>query len=298
MFDMRKFLIAFVVVGLVWNLPLYGAYPPVKDLLMHLTGISIDENGKRTDAEGGLTTVFQKAFNGVYKDAEEFGSQSLALFGEKSKVLQYLEEYDGKYSLAKSSEDVTKEEKEKGECGIFWEGFFSCQLFGYNVFNHKGLEEKVEKVAKCDHTGQKGTEELVRVCKVLLSEDFGRKILSDLFVDAFLKHKKGACSYVDVWFYRPKRGPIFRFYIAYRQYISDRFDVSFCFDYNIGKCHFESSEIRVSRWFEVGTFCLRSFEKRTPYSEGLEEQPYYGTEALKYALQKFKEQKKFNEWHK
>ncbi|MBR1844025.1 MAG: hypothetical protein IJ793_04115 [Opitutales bacterium] len=217
---MRKFLIVFVAAGLAKNLPLYGAYPPVKDLLMHLTGISIDEYGKRTDAEDGLTAVFQKAFKDVYENAKKSDFKNLALFGEKSKALQYLEEYDGKYSLAKFSENVTKEEKEKGECGILWKGFFSCQLFGYNVFNHKGLGEKVEKVAKCEHADQKGTEELVRVCKVLLSEDFGRKILSDLFVDAFLQHKKDACSYVDVWFYRSEREPIFRFCIDYRNILA------------------------------------------------------------------------------
>jgi len=274
------------------NLPLYGVYPPAENLLMHLTGISIDKNGKRTDAEGGLTAVFQKAFKDVYENAKKSDFKNLALFGEKSKVLQCLEEYDGKYSLVKFSENVTKEEKEKGECGILWKGFFSCQLFGYNVLNHKGLEEKVEKVAKCEHTGRKGTEELVRVCKVLLSKDFARKILSDSFADAFLQHKKDACSYVNVWFYRPKREPIFCFYIAYRQYISDRFDVLFCFDYNIRECCFESSEIRVSRWFEVGTFCLQFFEKRDPYSEGLKEQPYHGTEALKYALRKLEANKR------
>ncbi|MBR1844024.1 MAG: hypothetical protein IJ793_04110 [Opitutales bacterium] len=49
----------------------------------------------------------------------------------------------------------------------------------------------------------------------------------------------------------------------------------------------------MSRWFEVGTFCLQFFEKRDPYSEGIDEQPYHGTKALKYALRKLEANKRY-----
>ncbi len=135
---MRKFLIAFVVVGLVRNLPLYG-YPSVKELLKHLLGIGIDENGKRTEVKGGLTTVFQKAFNDVYESAKESDFKNLALFGEK-----HLKDNSSPGQV--DQESGTKQERKMVESS---KGYFACRLFGCrDVFTRDAFNEAVSSAAK------------------------------------------------------------------------------------------------------------------------------------------------------
>ena len=70
MFDMRKFLIVFVAAGLAKNLPLYGAYPTVKDLLMHLTGTVKDEKPGELICEEALERIFTDAFCKAVKESK------------------------------------------------------------------------------------------------------------------------------------------------------------------------------------------------------------------------------------
>ena len=237
---MRKFLIAFVVVGSVWNLPLYG-YPPAKELLKHLLGIGIDENGKRTEVEGGLTTVFQKAFNDVYEDAKKSDFKNLALFGEK---LLNNNSSPGQVDQESGIEQERKMVK-------FSKGYFACRLFGYrDFFTRDTFNEAVSLAAKRYNADE---EAFARVCRVLVSEDFARKILTNAFVDAFFENKDNTCSYVGVDFYRASM-ECFCFTVRYKQWLDYHADVLFRFNYDVKGGCFGEGEVRVGKYFLISRF--------------------------------------------
>ena len=150
---MRKFLIVFVAAGLAKNLPLYGAYPPVKDLLMHLTGTDRDEKNGKLLCRRTLDNVFKSAFD---KTARKRGV--LEFFGEAAA---------SRVALNESSSF-----KVDYRIGDAFRNFSTRSEWKFSTRN-----ECMEILSLMDLN-------LRKIYKVLLSEDFARGLLTDAFVDA------------------------------------------------------------------------------------------------------------------
>lgn len=179
-------------VGLAVSSSAYGNWPTPKDFINHLLGTS------------GLYATFKAAFEAVYnnKEAKSSDFKKLKLFGEESGALGTWE----KFALKKYGKQLALKKYDhvlQGKCG-----FFSCMVDLKNVLNienvdkavemrFKDIKEDVEKKFSQDCINNKVMPAVKKICRVLLSEDFARKLLTDSFVNEFLAPAKSANKSVE-----------------------------------------------------------------------------------------------------
>ena len=94
---MRRFLIVFITAVLAKNLPSYGTYPPVEDLLMHLTGTGKDKQTGKLFYKRTWDEVFANAYKKA-REAEEWkllgaDAEECTRLGESS-CFKYRIDYD------------------------------------------------------------------------------------------------------------------------------------------------------------------------------------------------------------
>ena len=196
MFDIRRFLIVFITAGLAKNLPLYGTYPPVKDLLMHLTGTVKDEETGKLLYKGTLDEVFESAYNKSYEaikwkklpEEDEQDAPSYEVIGWKL--------------LGEDATERTMIEKPSSfKYGIKKIGTVPAT----DVYRMLCLEVEDLGVNK--------------IYAVLLSEDFARGLLTDEVVDAFYGLSGSRCSVSvrDKEVENDNLGILRNFYVTYFQ---------------------------------------------------------------------------------
>ena len=161
----------------------YGTpYPSLEDIRQHFSS-------------PGTHAMFVKTFKEVREKAERFGFKELKLFGEGKKPLFQLpksmspgEPYNPKDFLH------YREKFDERLCG-----FSLCSIDDLAVFNDftlkKVVETRAEALAICD---LKQISEVVKVCKVLLSEAFARKLLTDALVRVFYENREYSDSFFDI----------------------------------------------------------------------------------------------------
>ena len=167
------------ICGISYGVP----YPSFYEMLRHLC------SGKGTHA------MFSNAFGDVREQSELLNFKDLKLFGEKKKPLFVLpkgvlpeESYDLKEFL-----DYRKNFEERF-CGFIW-----CNIDNLAVFNDFTLKKAVETRAE-DLLIRNSEEiaELVKVCKVLLSEAFAKKLLTDALTEAFYESRMYGGTFFNV----------------------------------------------------------------------------------------------------
>ena len=215
-------------VGLAVSSSAYGVWPNPKKFIEHLVGTS------------GLYATFKAAFEDVYREAEPSGFENLKLFGEKNGALEPWK----KFAQKKYNYDVVKT----------WEnrGFFSCMVGLINVLNIEDVEKAVEGKFSKDSIDNKLMPAVTKICKVLLSEDFAKKLLTDSFVAEFLKSVKTSdysyCSvnFYSVWYSKDN----LKFSLEYVQ-PSSQVRLEFQVNFNVKKCCLEKNgEVDIG-WFEI-----------------------------------------------
>jgi len=215
--------------GLAVSSSAYGNWPPPKDFINHLLG-----------GTSGLYATFKAAFEDVYKKAEPSGFKNLKLFGEESGALARWKEF----ALKKYDYDVVKT----------WEnrGFFSCMVGLINVLNIEDVEKAVEGKFSKDSIDNKLMPAVTKICKVLLSEDFAKKLLTDSFVKEFLASVETSdysyCSvnFYSVWYSKDN----LKFSLEYVQ-PSSQVRLEFQVNFNVKKCCLEENgEVDIG-WFEI-----------------------------------------------
>ena len=123
MFGMRKFLIAFIALGLAKHFPLYGVYPPAKEVLRQLCG------------EKGLDSTFKQAFWEVWKEASSFGFQNFPILGEKQGLITFFD---------KDLEPFGTSVSQKQKVNSIW-GEFSWKLNGTEISKAEQIWSAIEK---------------------------------------------------------------------------------------------------------------------------------------------------------
>ena len=236
--------------GLAVSSSAYGNWPNPKDFLKHLLG-----------GTSGLYATFKAAFEDVYRDAEPSDFKNLKLFGEGISTL----ESRGWFRLQKYDHEVLQRNQ----------GFFSCMVALRNVLNIKDVEEAVKKkfedIEKAvkgkfskDSIDNKLMPAVTKICKVLLSEDFARKLLTESFVDEFLASAKDYSDYsycsvcfsdysycsvcfCPVWYSECD----FSFRLQYVQPLS-QVRLEFEVDFNVQDCCLgENGEVDIGNNFEI-----------------------------------------------
>lgn len=218
-------------VGLAVSSSAYGNWPKPKKFIEHLLKPS------------GLYATFKAAFEAVFKEAEPSGFKNLQLFGEKSGALEPWKEFD----LKEYDYNVLKKNR----------GFFSCMVGLTNILNIENIEEAVEKNFSEDRCiDRKFMPAVTKICRVLLSEDFARKLLTDLFVDEFLASAKEAdfsyCSvnFYSVWYSEHD----LNFSLEYVQ-LPLPIRLEFQVNFNVEKCCLEENgEVDIGRFEIQGCF--------------------------------------------
>lgn len=247
--------------GLAVSSSAYGVWPNPKDFIDHLVGTS------------GLYATFKAAFEDVYGDAEFSGFENLKLFGEESRALELwkefaLKKYGTQFALEKYDHKVLQ-----GKCG-----FFSRMVDLRNVLNIKDVEEAVKKkfedIEKAvkgkfskDRINNKLMPAVTKICRVLLSEDFAKKLLTDSFVGEFLTSAESAnysyCSvdFYSVWYSKSD----FNFRLQYVQ-PSSQVRLEFEVDFDVEECCLkENGEVDIENFMIQG---CRIFPKEACLSQG------------------------------
>lgn len=155
MFGMRKFLIAFIALGLAKHFPLYGVYPPAKEVLRQLCG------------EKGLDSTFKQAFWEVWEGALPFGFQNFPILGEKQGLITFFD---------KDLEPFGTSVSQKQKVDSIW-GEFSWKLNGTEISKAEQIWSAIEK--KHLSLSDKGRKNLTKVCQTLLSGRFAEKLLGE-----------------------------------------------------------------------------------------------------------------------
>ena len=212
---MRKFLIAFIALGLAKHFPLYGVYPPAKEVLRQLCG------------EKGLDSTFKQAFWEVWKEASSFGFQNFPILGEKQGLITFFD---------KDLEPFGTSVSQKQKVDSIW-GEFSWKLNGTEISKAEQIWSAIEK--KHLSLSDKGRKNLTKVCQTLLSERFAEKLLGQKAVCAiygYCKEKPYSSFSVDFSRYTYDEKPgVFWFRILYSQQhqLGHTFMVGFRFWYNV-----------------------------------------------------------------
>ena len=188
--------------------------------------------------------VVTKAFEDVYAGAKESDFGDLKLIGEENGTLILPEVLALLYYNPEDYRD--------------WQwrfdtiyGFFSCTVQGMSVFNGETIRKAVETAEeerlkkRLTRSDTKRIAELTKVCRVLLSEEFAKRLLTEPLLKALYDNKDAAYSCFDVEFSpHVSEENIFRFDVMYSQTIKDeerqakaasRFAVRFHFGYDLAK---------------------------------------------------------------
>jgi hypothetical protein len=142
----------------------------------------------------GTHAMFVENFKNVYKDAKASSFKKLKLFSEKKESLFWVPDISGKNSY--DPEDFLHYRKRFDECFC---GFLLCSIDDLAVFNDWTLGKAVETRAKdLGIDNAKEISELIKVCKVLLSEAFAKKLLTNALVEEFYGDYENSDSFFDV----------------------------------------------------------------------------------------------------
>ena len=230
---MRKFLIAFIALGLAKHFPLYGVYPPAKEVLRQLCG------------QNGLDSTFKQAFGTVREEALYGGFENFPIFGEKQGLITAFDEDLDPFgtSVLQRTDSI-------------W-GEFSWKLNGTNISKADQIRAAVEK--KHRSLSDEGRKNLTKVCQTLLSERFTEKLLGKKAVYAlygYCKEKPYSSFSVDFSRYTYDEKPgVFWFRILYSQQHQSghTFMVGLYFWYNVENDSYGLKEdcLAVSVWDRV-----------------------------------------------
>ena len=212
---------------------LYGTpYPSLNKIRVYL------------DSRGGTGKVVTKAFEDVYAGAKESDFGDLELIGEENGTLILPE------MLALLSYKPEDYRDWQWQFDTIY-GFFSCTVQGMSVFNGETIRKAVETAEEerlkklLTRSDTKRIAELTKVCRVLLSEEFAKRLMTEPLLKALYDNKDAAYSCFDVEFSpHVSEENIFRFDVMYSQTIKDeerqakaasRFAVRFHFGYDLAK---------------------------------------------------------------
>ena len=210
---------------------LYGApYPSLNDVYSHLCSkVETDE-----------------VITGAFKSAYEL--KNLSLIGETNGSLTLPNGFAPKYYTPKDYRDW------QWKFGTIY-GFFSCTVNGASVFNEETLRKAVE-ASETDRLGKtmltradtQRITEIVKICRVLLSEEFAKKLLTEPLLQALYDNKDAAYTCFDVKFSPDALDKnIFRFEVMYSQTVKEEkrqskdasvFALRFSFGYDLQKHDF------------------------------------------------------------
>ena len=216
----------------------YGMpYPSLQDIELHLN----------PDGQSGSEAFIKNAFRDVCQQAEasgfkKSGFKKLKLIGEKNRALTL----PNGLTLRDYRPQDYRDWQWKFDT-IY--GFFSCTVNDVSVFNEKTLrkavmasEEKRLKKKMLLRSDTKKIEEITKICQVLLSEEFAKKLLTERVLRALYDNKDAAYSCFDIKFSPHVYENVFRFDVVYSQIVKDEnrkekgasvFAVWFHFGYNI-----------------------------------------------------------------
>lgn len=210
---------------------LYGApYPSLDDVYSHLCSkVETDE-----------------VITGAFKSAYEL--KNLSLIGEANGALVLPNGFALKDYRPKDYRDW------QWKFGTIY-GFFSCTVNGASVFNEETLRKAVE-ASETDRLGKtmltradtQRITEIVKICRVLLSEEFAKKLLTEPLLQALYDNKDAAYTCFDVEFSPDALDKnIFRFEVMYSQTVKEEkrqskdasvFALRFSFGYDLQKHDF------------------------------------------------------------
>ena len=138
--------------------------------------------------------MFVENFKNVYEDAEASGFKKLKLFSEKKRSLFQLPDISGKNSYNPKNFLHFRKKFEERFCG-----FLLCSIDDLAVFNDWSLGKAVETRARdLGINNAREISELIKVCKVLLSEAFAKKLLTNALVEEFYEDYENSDSFFDV----------------------------------------------------------------------------------------------------
>lgn len=204
--------------------------------------------------------VVTKAFEDVYAGAKESGFENLKLIGEENLALTLPDGCASVYYNPESYRDW------QWKFDTIPGGFF-CTVRDVSVFNGKTIRRTVEaseekRLGRIFMTRSETNkiEELTKVCRILLSEEFAKRLLTEPLLKALYDNRDAAYSCFDVGFSRDEgnvfRSDVVRFDVTYFQIVreSDRkkkdasvFGVYFHFGYDLEKHDFGER-----MWDDVG----------------------------------------------
>ena len=160
-----------------------AAYPSFNEILQHLC------------PEKGTHAMFAEKFKDVCEGAEASDFKDLKLFGEGKKPFFQLPKSMSPEELYNPGAFLNYRKCfDEKYCGFLW-----CNIDKLAVFNDftlkNAVETRAENLAICD---SKQISEVVKVCKVLLSETFARKLLTDASVKAFYDNEMYGDTFFNV----------------------------------------------------------------------------------------------------
>ena len=244
---------------------LFGTpYPSLEDVELHL----------KTDVKEGFEAVVEDVFKDVYQQAEasgfkKSGFEDLKLIGEENGSLTLSKNFGFKDYRPQDYRDWQ------------WKfdtiyGFFSCTVQDVSVFNEETLRSAVE-FSEADRLGKtmstradtQRMTEIVEICRVLLSEAFAKRLLTEPLLQALYGNKDAAYSCFDVKFSPDTlEKNVFRFDVMYSQTVKEEkrqakcasvFVLRFSFGYDLKKHDFGG--VRVDN----GGKCWRSHQPNLEY---------------------------------
>ena len=190
--------------------------------------------------------VVKAAFKSAYK------SENLDLIGETNRALTL------------PNGGVPEDYSSKNYRNWQWKfdtiyGFFSCTVNDVSVFNEETLRKAVEASERerlkkvFTRSDTKKVEALTKVCQVLLSEEFAKKLLTEPLLQALYDNKDAAYSCFDVKFSPDAiEENVFRFDVTYSQTVKEAereakeafvFALCFSFGYDVKKDDFGGDRV-------------------------------------------------------
>ena len=227
----------------------YGTpYPSLQDIRSNLN----------LNAKEGFEAVVERVFKDVYQQAEasgfkKSGFENLKLIGEEN----------GSLTLPKNF--GFKDYRPQDYCDWQWKfdtiyGFFSCTVQDVSVFNGETLRSAVE-FSETDRLGKmmltradtRRITEIVKICPVLLSEAFAKRLLAKPLLQALYDNRDVAYSCFDVKFSPDEiEENVFRFDVMYSQTVKEAerqtkgasvFALRFSFGYDFKKHDFGGDRV-------------------------------------------------------
>lgn len=211
MYKCFRFLSFFSLVsayGVLFGTP----YPSLEDIKLHLN----------TDEKEEFEAVVKKVFKDVCQQAEAPDFKNLELIGKANGALMLPNGLALKYYKPQDYRDWQ------------WKfdtiyGFFSCTVNDASVFNEETLRKAV-KASETDRLGRtmltradtRRITEIVKVCQVLLREEFAKKLLTEPLLQALYDNEDAAYSCFDVKFFPDTiEKNAFRFDVMYSQTVKE-----------------------------------------------------------------------------